>query len=571
MNQILINASNKEETRVALLDNKELVGLNVESSLIKKNKGNVYKGKITRIEITLNAAFVDYGRDKKGFLPFKEVDKKYFKNKNNEEADISALEEGQEIIIQVEKEERGNKGASLTTYISLAGAYSIFIPNSSKGIGISKQINQNDRQTLQKELESLVIPKESNLIVRTSGADKTAIELQWEVDYLLKLWQIIEKVADKNKAPLLIYKENDIIVRTLRDYLRDNISSVYIDDKKTFEEAKDFVTFVMPKYLDKIKFYDDSSQSLFSFIGVEKQVHNVFDREVSLKSGGTIVFDTTEALTAIDINSAKSKKGSNIEEVALHTNIEAAKEIAKQCKLRDLGGLLVIDFIDMTEESHKEQVENTIKQAIKGDKSRVQLSQISKFGLMEMSRQRLNPSVLESTKKVCNVCGGSGSMPTIPFLALDILREIEKTLQKQSALQLTVQSTVEVITYLLNEKRDVIVSFEKQFGIKIILLPNPYMNFPKFTITKQNDTHKNKQKSFDKFYKPQYTLSDNGLFELEGKPMVKSNHSHIQIPKKKINIFSKIIAILKPKKIKNNKKRNNRRRNKNYYHRNNKK
>jgi ribonuclease E len=561
MNQILINARNKEEVRIAFLDKKELVGLNIENSLIKKNKGNVYKGKITRIETSLNAVFVEYGREKQGFLPFKEISHEYLNLSDGQEPSVNALKEGQEIIIQVEKEERRNKGAALTTFISLAGAYSILIPDSSKGIGISRQIEGQDRDDLKTQLKAINLPENTGLIIRTSGAKKNTDELQWEVDYLLKLWGIIKDVFDKYEAPFLIYQENDVAIRTVRDYLREDIDSVYIDEKKTYDNIKDFVTFVLPQYLDKLKLYEAENQSLFEYIGIEKQVHSVFEREVSLKSGGTIVFDPTEALTSIDINSAKSNKKGNIEQTALHTNLEAAKEIAKQAKLRDLGGLLVVDFIDMADKEHKEQVENMMKIAIKGDKARFQLDTISKFGLMEMSRQRLKPSILESTQKVCNVCEGSGTMPTVPSLSLDILREIEKISLNQEVAQLTVQSTVDVITYLLNEKRITITQLEETLKIKIVLLPNPYIHFPNWSMTKQKDNKSdNKQHSFQRMHKPQYSLSENGLFEIEEKPVVKASKPHTKIPERKKGLFEKLFGIFKKKKVKKKKhykKRNN--------------
>ena len=575
MNQILINASDKEEIRVALLQDKELVGLDIESSLIEKNKGNIYKGKITRVEQSLSAAFVDYGHDKQGFLPFKEVQPQYLSanskpSKNTQQAkskdsqntksdtnnkdnstDIKGLSVGQEFIVQVDKEERGNKGATLTTFISLAGAYSILMPNTPKGFAISNQIGGSDKRQLKEELTKVNCPEGIGLIVRTSGAKKNAEELQWEVDYLLQLWQVIEDLAVKYSAPFLIYKENSLTIRTLRDHLRADVKSVYVDDEEVFEQVKDFVTFVMPQYLDKLELFDDKKQSLFEHIGVEKQVRSIFNREVTLKSGGVLVFDGTEALTAIDINSAKSNKGGDIEQTALNTNLEAAKEIAKQCQLRDLGGLIVIDFIDMYSTEHQEQVVNELAKAVKGDKARIQLGEISKFGLLEMSRQRLKRSVSESIKKVCPQCNGSGAISTVPSLSLEILRQIEYTFLTGDVTQLTVQSTIEVVTYLLNEKRQSIMTLEQRVAGKVVLLPNPHMSFPDFTITKHKEG-KRTSKSYQRVDKPQYSLADNGLFKESEKPMLKAYKPSKQIPKRKTGIFAKLVRLLKKNKIHHN-------------------
>ena len=587
MNQILINSRNEEEVRVALLQNKELIGLNIEGSLVKRNKGNVYKGKITRVEPSLNAFFVDYGVDKQGFLPFKEIAGSYrISNKSDQhladdaepsqsepiEADAEdsspddaaehevaatskerktlkyseiALKEGQEIIVQVDKEERGNKGASLTTFILLAGAYSILMPNSPKGACISRRINAKDRKNLKDELKKISLPKDSGLIIRTSGSTKDAKELQWEVDYLLKLWAVIEDVAKKYPAPFLIYQENDIIVRTLRDYLRENIESVYIDDKESFRKAEDFATYVLPQYQDRLKFFPEENKSLFEHIGIERQVSSIFEREVPLKSGGTIVFDTTEALTAIDVNSARYNKGEDIEQTALHTNLEATREIAKQCQLRDLGGLVVIDFIDMLDGEHQNQVEKAMTKAVESDKARIQLSKLSRFGLMEMSRQRLRLSLVESTKKVCKQCNGSGFVITIPSLALDMLRQIEKSFNNNQELaQLTVQSTAEVISYLINEKRQSVIALENKFGVRIALLPNPYMLFPNFSIQKQKNEKKSTQPSFHKIYKPQYTLNNSGIFEVKAKPMVQSHRPHKKNTAKKKRVMGAFYCLV---------------------------
>ena len=415
MNHILINATHKEEIRVAIVKNQKLTNLDIETSLNRKTKGNIYKAKISRVEQSLEAAFVDYGKEKHGFLPFKEVSPFFaegVKPKGDKLTISDVLKEGQDIIIQVEKEERGNKGAALSTYINLAGAYMILTPNNPKSSGISRQISASDRQDLKKVLPKLDVPKHSGLIIRTEGAGRGASELQWEVDHLTQLWKSIKTATKKQDAPFLIYQESDITVRALRDYLREDTDSVIIDDLETYQKARDFINFVMPHYLDKIKFFDVTDHSLFAHMSVESQVKNVFNREVALKSGATIVFDATEALTAIDINSARATRGTSIEDTAYKANLDAAEEIALQLQLRDIGGLVVIDFIDMASESNRTSIEKLMEKATANDRARVQIGSISRFGLLELSRQRLMNSVLESTGKTCSVCNGSGTNPT---------------------------------------------------------------------------------------------------------------------------------------------------------------
>ena len=421
MNHILINATHKEEIRVAIVRSQKLTDLNIETSLNRKTKSNIYKARISRVEQSLEAAFVDYGKEKHGFLPFKEVSSFFsdgVKPKGDKLTIIDVLKEGQEIIVQVEKEERGNKGAALSTYINLAGAYMILTPNNPKSAGISRQINATDRQDLKNLLPKLQIPKHSGLIIRTEGAGKGLEELQWEVDHLTQLWKSI-KTASKNQGdPFLIYQESDITVRSLRDYLREDTDSVIIDDLETYQKARDFISFVMPHYLDRIKYFDITEHSLFAHMSVESQVKNVFNREVTLKSGAAIVFDATEALTAIDINSARSTKGANIEDTAFKANLDAVEAIAIQLQLRDIGGLIVIDFIDMASEENRVAIEKAMEKATANDRARVQIGTISRFGLLELSRQRLMNSLAESTGKICSQCSGSGTTPTIPTLAL---------------------------------------------------------------------------------------------------------------------------------------------------------
>ncbi len=544
MNHILINATHSEEIRVGIVKNKKLTGLNIETSLNKKTKGNIYRGKISRVEQSLEAAFVDYGKEKQGFLPFKEVAETLYNDAKakGEKLTISdVLKEGQEIIVQIEKEERGNKGAALSTYINLAGAYMILMPNNPKSHGISRQIVASDRQSLKEIIGKIILPDHSGLIIRTAGAGKSSEELQWEVDYLSDLWKSINTAALAHSAPFLIYQESDIIIRTLRDHLRSDTDSVIIDELEAFQNAKEFVSFVLPHYLDRIKFFDVSEHSLFNHMGVETQVKSVFNREVSLRTGATIVFDPTEALTAIDINSARATKGADIEETAYNTNLEATKEIALQLQLRDIGGLVVIDFIDMTSEEHRVSIEKAMEKAANADRARIQIGTISQFGLLEMSRQRLMNSVSESVEKPCSACHGSGTTPTIPTLALTILRQLEDgcNAAKQTA-RLTIQSSVEVITYILNEKRQEVTELENKHGIKITLLPNPYMQFPNFTINKQKGDKKSQHKSYQGISKPQHVLAENGLSDQTEIPAINVNRPSTRAPEKKISLFEKI-------------------------------
>lgn len=571
MNHILINATHKEEIRVAVVNNKKLTNLNIETTLNQKTKGNIYKGKISRVEPSLEAAFVDYGNERQGFLPFKEVtenlrDKASAKDTKLSIADV--LKEGQEIIVQIEKEERGNKGSSLSTYINLAGAYMILTPNNAASNGVSRQIADTERNALKTLIKQVVLPDNTGLIIRTAGAGKSLEALQWEVDYLAELWASINTVASKRQAPFLIYQESDIIIRTLRDYLRADIDSVIIDDKAIFEQAKEFASFVLPHYLDRIKFFDISEHSLFSHMNIENQVKSIFNREVSLRSGGTIVFDPTEALTAIDINSARATKGADIETTAYNTNLEAAKEIALQLQLRDLGGLLVIDFIDMATEEHRNAIEKEMAKAVHSDRARIQIGSISQFGLLEMSRQRGMNSVVESVEKPCSQCQGSGTTPTIPALALTILRQLEDVCNaaKQTE-RLSIQSSVEVITYLLNEKRQDVSNLENKHQIKIILLPNPYMQFPDFSFTKQRSDKKAAYKSYQSISKPQHNLAENGLVKATQIPAINANHPQTRVPQPRQSWLKKIKLAWFGKKQKTNtnnrSNQNNRNRNRN--------
>jgi ribonuclease E len=565
MNHILINAQHEEEIRIGVVKDKSLINLNIETSLNRKTKGNIYYGKISRVEQSLEAAFVNYGKDKQGFLPFKEVSdllKKGIKTTEGESLKISdVLKEGQEIIVQIEKEERGNKGASLTTNINIAGMYMIFNPVSGKSTGISRQISGKERTALREVVDTLKIPNNSGVIIRTAGSGKSSEELQWEVDYLNSLWGAITNACKQNDAPVLVYQESNIIVRTIRDYLREYTESIIIDNKQFFNQAYEFVRMVVPHHLDKIKYFDDEAHSLFEHMSVEKQARNIFQREVVLNNGATIVFDPTEALTAIDINSARSNKGANIEDTAYNANLSAAKEIAKQLQLRDIGGLVVIDFIDMNEQEHRDAIVNVVKQATAKDKARIQIGEISQFGLLEMSRQRVASSVIESVEKTCTTCNGRGTMPTVPNLALDILRKITKSCTTKTALyKTTVQASVDVITYLLNEKRHEINHLEEKYEIKITLLPNPYMQFPNWTIAYKNHnekTGKKSPKSYERVNKPQNTLAENGLNDIPEEAIIRSFMPKTAKPQiKELTFFEKIKKALTPKKKPKKKQRN---------------
>lgn len=484
MKRMLINATQPEELRVAIVDGQKLYNLDIESPGREMKKANIYKGRITRVEPSLEAAFIDYGADRHGFLPMKEISRLYFNNDAFEAGKRNInelLKEGQEVIVQVEKEERGNKGAALTTFLSLAGRYLVLMPNNPRAGGVSRRIEGQDRSELREAMSVLEIPEGMGLIVRTAGVGKNAEELQWDLDYLLQLWQAIEQSGGERKAPFLIYQESNVIIRSIRDHLRADIGEIVVDRPETFEQAKQFIEQVMPKYLRKLRLYEDEVP-LFSRYQIESQIESAFRRELRLPSGGAIVIDHTEALTSVDINSARATKGADIEETALNTNLEAADEIARQLRLRDLGGLFVIDFIDMTPSRNQREVENRLKEAMKEDRARVQIGRISRFGLLEMSRQRLRPSLGESAHRVCPRCDGHGHIRSVDSLALSILRIIEEEALKENTGRVTAQLPVEVATYLLNEKRQMIADAEKRHDVNIVLIPNRHLETPKYEI-----------------------------------------------------------------------------------------
>ena len=485
MKRILINAVQKEEVRVAMVDGQQLYDLDVEVPSREQKKSNVYKGKITRVEPSLEACFVDYGAERHGFLPFKEISRMYFTEeaqKSSGRPDIrSAIKEGQEIVIQVEKEERGNKGAALTTFISLAGRYLVLMPNNPRAGGVSRRIEGEDRNLIREALSQLEIPNGMGLIVRTAGVGRNTEELQWDLDYLLQLWTAFEKAAAERPSPFLIYQESDVTTRALRDYFRSDIAEVLIDSKEVYDQAMDFVEQVMPNSVNKIKYYDDTVP-LFNRFQVENQIESAYRREVTLPSGGAIVIDHTEALISIDINSARATKGSDIEETATNTNLEAADEIARQLRLRDLGGLVVIDFIDMMNNRNQRAVENRLNAAVQLDRARVQIGRISRFGLLEMSRQRLKPSLGESTQIVCPRCTGQGTIRTVESLSLSLVRIIEEEALKAGTARVDIQVPVDVATYILNEKRQAILDTEKQTGVHILIVANPTLETPQYKV-----------------------------------------------------------------------------------------
>ncbi|VAW80378.1 Ribonuclease E [hydrothermal vent metagenome] len=485
MKRMLINATQPEELRVALVDGQKLFDLDIEVPSHGQKKSNVYKGKITRIEPSLEAAFVDYGADRHGFLPMKEVARPYFREGAGEGGGRvsikEALREGQEIIVQVEKEERGNKGAALTTFISLAGRYLVLMPNNPRAGGVSRRIEGEDRSIVRDAMAKLEYPDNMGLIVRTAGVGRQSEELQWDLDYLLQLWNSIAKASEERPSPFLIYQESNVIIRALRDHLRSDIGEILVDDKETHQRAIEFMTQVMPHNLTKLKRYDDPVP-LFSRYQIESQIESAFQREVTLPSGGAIVIDHTEALISIDINSARATKGSDIEETALNTNLESADEIARQLRLRDMGGLIVIDFIDMQPTKNQREVENRLRDALRIDRARVQVGRISRFGLLEMSRQRLRPSLGESSQIVCPRCSGQGTVRGVESLALSILRIIEEDAMKEKTGRIIAHVPVDVGTYLLNEKRDILFNLEQRHKLNVTLIPTPSLETPHYEI-----------------------------------------------------------------------------------------
>jgi ribonuclease E len=488
MKRMLINATQREELRVAIVDGQLLYDLDLELPSKEQKKSNIYKGRISRVEPSLEAAFVEYGGERHGFLPLKEIAREYFtpgtdmsKNTMRE-----LVREGQEVIVQVDKEERGTKGAALTTFISLAGRYMVLMPNSPRAGGVSRRIEGEDRAALKEAMDHLEVPDGMGLIVRTAGMGRDAEELQWDLDYLLQLWKAITDASQTRPSPFLIYQESRLIMRALRDYLRQDIGEVLVDSEEVYNEARDFMQQVMPGSLRKIKLYQDTVP-LFSRFQIETQIENCYERNVRLPSGGSIVIDHSEALTAIDINSARATKGADIEETAFNTNMEAAVEIARQLRLRDLGGLIVIDFIDMESSRHQRDVEDKLRDALKHDRARVQLGRISKFGLLELSRQRLRPSLGESTQIICPRCTGHGSIRSVESMSLSILRLVEEHAMKENTGQVLVQVPSEIANYLLNEKRHALTEIEQRHEAPVVIVADERLETPHYEILRIRD------------------------------------------------------------------------------------
>jgi ribonuclease E len=502
MKRMLFNATQAEELRVAIVDGQKLIDLDIESAAKEQRKSNIYKGVITRIEPSLEACFVDYGADRHGFLPFKEISRSYFqpgvevgRAKINE-----ALKEGQELIVQVDKDERGNKGAALTTYVSLAGRYLVLMPNNPRGGGVSRRVDGDERAELREVMDQLEVPNGMSLIARTAAIGRQAEELQWDLNYLLQLWSAIEGAAQQQNGAFLIYLEGSLVIRAIRDYFHSEIGEILIDTDEVYEQARAFMGTVMPTNVNRVKRYRDDVP-LFSRFQIEHQIETAFIRQVNLPSGGAIVIDHTEALVAVDVNSGRSTKGSDIEETALKTNLEAADELARQLRLRDLGGLIVIDFIDMESSKNQREVENRLRDALRFDRARVQMGKISRFGLMELSRQRLRPALAETSYISCPRCTGTGHIRSTESAALHILRILEEESMKENTGAVHVQVPVDVATFLLNEKRQDIQAIEMRHKVTILLIPNIHLETPAHTITRLRHDDLNTEDSRAPSYK----------------------------------------------------------------------
>ncbi len=482
MKRMLINAIHEEELRVALVDGQHLFNLFIENAATERKKANIYKGRVSRVEPSLGAAFVDYGAEKHGFLPLKDI---AIPHKNDEDTQNikDIIKPGQEIVIQIEKEERGNKGAAITNQISLAGCYLVLMPNNADAGGISRRVEGEDRSELRETMNRLKMPEDMGVIVRTAGVGRSIEELQWDLDVLLKQWQAIMTAYQQKPAPFLIYQESDVVGRAIRDYLRADIGEILIDNKKTFTAMQDYLQKIRPDFVNLVKLYNDKTP-LFSRYQIQKQIESAFQREITLPSGGSLIFDINEALVSIDINSARATKGDHIEETALNTNLEAADEIARQLRIRDLGGLIVIDFIDMSPISHQREVENRLREAVKNDRARIQIGRISRFGLLEMSRQRLRPSLREANQIVCPRCSGQGTIRNVSSLSLAVLRLIVEECMKERGSQIQVHVPISVATYLLNEKRQQISELESQYRCSILVLPHADLETPHYAINR---------------------------------------------------------------------------------------
>ena len=525
MKRMLFNATQQEELRVAIVDGQKLIDIDIEAAGREQRKGNIYKGVITRIEPSLEACFVNYGEERHGFLPFKEVARTYFKEGIDvRNASIKeALREGQEIIVQVEKEERGQKGAALTSFVSLAGRYLVLMPNNPRGGGVSRRIEGEDRQELRDAMAQLDIPDGMSIIARTAGIGRDATELQWDLSYLMQLWTAIDEAAKGNSAPLLIYLESSLVIRAIRDYFQPDIGEILIDTDDIYEQAAAFMSVVMPDNLPRVKRYQDDVP-LFSRFQIEHQIETAYSRTVPLPSGGAIVIDHTEALVSVDVNSARATRGSDIEETATRTNLEAADEIARQARLRDLGGLIVIDFIDMESSKAQKDVENRLRDALRHDRARVQMGKISKFGLMEMSRQRLRPALSEGSHVTCPRCNGTGHIRDTESSALQVLRIIQEEAMKENTAAIHTQVPVEVAAFLLNEKRAEVIKIETRFKVNVLMIPNKHLETPHYKLERlrHDDPRLDDQKA-------SYVMAEEAARELETDTAVSRKDAEVKV------------------------------------------
>ncbi len=525
MKRMLFNATQQEELRVAIVDGQKLIDIDIEAAGREQRKGNIYKGVITRIEPSLEACFVNYGEERHGFLPFKEVARSYFKEGIDvRNASIKdALREGQEIIVQVEKEERGQKGAALTSFISLAGRYLVLMPNNPRGGGVSRRIEGEDRQELREAMSQLEVADGMSIIARTAGIGRDATELQWDLSYLMQLWKAIDEAAKGNSAPLLIYLESSLVIRAIRDYFQPDIGEILIDTDDIYEQAAAFMSVVMPDNLPRVKRYQDDVP-LFSRFQIEHQIETAYSRTVPLPSGGAIVIDHTEALVSVDVNSARATRGSDIEETATRTNLEAADEIARQARLRDLGGLIVIDFIDMESSKAQKDVENRLRDALRHDRARVQMGKISKFGLMEMSRQRLRPALSEGSHVTCPRCNGTGHIRDTESSALQVLRIIQEEAMKENTAAIHTQVPVEVAAFLLNEKRAEVIKIETRFKVNVLMVPNKHLETPHYKLERlrHDDPRLDDQKA-------SYVMAEEAARELETDTTVSKKDADVKV------------------------------------------
>lgn len=554
MEKILINATQTEEIRVALVKDYQLFDLDIESPSETKKKGNIYKAVVTRREPSLDAVFVEFGSKRQGFLPQKEIHPDYWnisaERVKEEKVPITSLiREGQELLIQVDKEERGNKGAALTTFITLAGCYLVLMPNSPSSGGISRRIEGDDRDELKETLNALTLADDMGLIIRTAGVGKSSEELQADLDMLCNQWHAIRHAYNTQLAPCLIHQEGDVIIRSIRDNLRRSISEIIIDEQASYVKAKQYIEQVRPDFLPNLKLYNNAIP-LFNFYQIESQIETAYQREVLLPSGGALVIDRTEALVSIDINSAKATSGSDIEATALNTNLEAADEIARQLRLRDLGGLVVIDFIDMSSPKNQRDVENRLKEALKLDRARIQVGRISRFGLLEMSRQRLRLSLGESAQEICPRCEGRGIVRNIQSHALSVIRLIEEEALKERVVEIQVQLSVEMATFIMNEKRDFILNIEKRHNVHVLVIANPYMHTPQYNLIhlKENNVSKHKKPSYTLIQQPEVAVASREPTLKADQPIVQAYGSQLTTQPHRSTLFNRLWKWLTPKR-----------------------